>query len=452
MPSKILAVFQNKHFLSLSGNVIMSGLGMLNTAILYRSLSITDAGVWAYFGLVLTLIDSMRSGFITTAFIKFYSGAASKRADDIAGSTWFIGGCITGLLILLNVPFLFFEHQIHDPGYILLIQLFSVCFVCMLPWFIATCVVTAEQRFDKLLYIRLVNVGGFTIYIIVLILFKRMNVRWVAFAFIFSHFVTSIFCLVKGWSRINTFGKRTWVTIKELYHFGKYSLGTSLSANLWGFSDSFMLKTILGGPAGYAAVAIFNLGQNLMQAVEILLRSFAATALPSLAASFNKEEGNGVVYTMKKYIGIITFMLIPVILFGWLLADLPIYIIGGGKYLHSPAANVFRILLAFAIITPADRFFALTIDVINKPKVNFYKLLVMLATNIIFNYIGLLIFPNAYGVTVTTFAPILVGLIVGYYTLNNWRKFSFWNIYVVGWHETKLALVNAKQKFLSKGG
>lgn len=450
MPSKILAVFQNKHFLSLSGNVIMSGLGMLNTALLYRALSISDAGIWVYFISTLTLIDSVRSGFITTAFIKFYSGATIERSADIAGSAWFIGGCITGILVLINIPLLFVQHLIHDTGYVLLIQLFAICFVCMLPWFIASCVVTAEQRFDKLLYIRLVNVGGFTIYLILLLIFKRMNINWVAFVYIFSHFVTSIFCLVKGWARIDTIGKRTRATIMELYHFGKYSLGTSLSANLWGFSDSFMLKTILGGPAGYAAVAIFNLGQNLMQAVEILLRSFAATALPSLAAVLNKNDEDGVIYVMKKYIGIITYMLVPIILFGWLLADLPIYIIGGGKYLHSPAANVFRILLVFAIITPADRFFALTIDVINKPKINFYKLLVMLATNIIFNYIGLLIFPNAYGVTVTTFAPILVGLIVGYYTLNNWHKFSFWNIFIVGWNETKLALSGVKQKFLSK--
>jgi O-antigen/teichoic acid export membrane protein len=277
-----------------------------------------------------------------------------------------------------------------------------------------------------------------------------MTISWVVSAYVFSHFVTSVFCLIKGWSRINTFGRRTRSTILELYHFGKYSLGTSLSANLWGFSDSFMLKTILGGPIGYAAVAIFNLGQNLMQAVEILLRSFATTALPTLAAAFNTGEKDSVIYTMKKYIGLITLMLIPVMLFGWLLADLPIYIVGGGKYLHTPAANIFRILLAFSIIAPADRFFALTIDVINKPYINFYKLLAMLAANIIFNYLGLLIFPNAYGVTVSTFAPILVGMLVGYFVMNKWQAFSFWDIFAVGWREAKVAMVNAKQTFLAK--
>lgn len=450
MLTKILSVFRNKHFLSLIGNVIMSGMGMLTTAILYRALSISTAGIWVYFINTLGLIDSIRSGFITTAFIKFYSGTAPKRAEDVAGSTWFVGSCITGGLVLLNIPFLFFTHLIHDEGYVLLIQWFSLCFICMLPWFIASCVVTGEQRFDKLLLIRLINQGGFTLYVVLLFFLNKMTISWVLAVYIFAHFSTSVFCLIKGWSRINTFGKRTRGTIVELYNFGKYSLGTSLSANLWSFSDSFMLKTIIGGPAGYAACAIFNLGQSLMQAVEIILRSFAATAMPSISAALNSGEKDSVIYVMKKYVGMISIMLVPIIIFGWLLADLPIYIIGGGKYLHTPAANVFRIFLAFSLIYPADRFFALTIDVINKPKVNFYKLLVMLAANIIFNYLGLMLFHDVYGVTVSSFAPYLVGTIVGYYTLNKWRKFSFLDVYAVGWRETKLALSDIRGKLISR--
>src|ERR1700761_4493661 len=121
MLSKILSIFRNKHFLSLTGNVVMSGLGMLNTAILYRTLSMTDVGIWGYFGATLNLIDSIRSGFITTAFIKFYAGSGRERADDVAGSTWLVGGCITGLLVLINIPLLFFVNQVHDEGYKILI-------------------------------------------------------------------------------------------------------------------------------------------------------------------------------------------------------------------------------------------------------------------------------------------------------------------------------------------
>jgi len=447
MPSKVSAVIKNKHFLSLSGNVIMSGLGMLTVAIIYRYLPVSDTGTWVFFSTTIVLIDSIRSGFLTTAFIKFYAGASPERAEDVAGSTWFVGICITGLLVLINIPFYFFVKQFHDQDYILLIRLFSICFVCMLPWFIGSCVIMGEQRFDKLLYIRLVNQGGFLVYIILLIIFKKMSLSGVIFVYIFAHFVTSIFTLVKGWSRINTIGKRTKGTIAELYHFGKFSVGTSLSANLWGFSDVFIIKTMLND----SAVAIFNLGQNFMQAVEILLRSFAATAMPSLSTAFNSTEKDSVIYVMKKYVGMVTFMLIPIVILGLLLANIPIQIVGGGKWAGTvagiQAANTFRFFLVFALLYPADRFFALTLDVINKPKLNFYKLLVMLATNIIFDVLGIKLFGNIYGIAVTTVMPILVGVIIGYWALNKYNKFSFWDVYSVGYTESKALLIQTWQKF-----
>jgi hypothetical protein len=62
MPSKVTAVIKNKFFLSLSGNVIMSGLGMLTMAIIYRSLPINEAGIWVYFSATVVFIDTFRSG------------------------------------------------------------------------------------------------------------------------------------------------------------------------------------------------------------------------------------------------------------------------------------------------------------------------------------------------------------------------------------------------------
>lgn len=446
MPSKVTAIIKNKYFLSLSGNVIMSGLGMLTMAIIYRSLPISEAGVWVYFSATVVFIDTFRSGLLTTAFIKFYAGSSPERMAEIAGSAWFIGMCITGILVLVNIPFLFFINQIHDQDYVLLIKWFSPCFICMLPWFITTCVIQGEQRFDRLLYVRLVNQGGFTIYMVLLLLFKRMNLEWVIISYVFSHLITSIFALSSGWSRINTFGKRTKKGIKDLFDFGKFSVGTTLSANMFGFSDTQIIKMLLGDKA----LAIYNLGQTLMQAVEIILRSFAATAMPSLSKAFNLGDKDSVIYVMKKYVGMLTLLLIPIAVLGWLLANIPIYIIAGHTPSSAIAANVFRLFLTFALLYPADRFFALTLDVIHKPKVNFYKVLVMLATNITFDILGIKIFGNIYGIAITTVMPILVGVIIGYWALNKWHKFSFWNVYTVGWNESKTVLTAVRQKFRPK--
>jgi O-antigen/teichoic acid export membrane protein len=447
MLSKITTVIKNKYFLSLSGNVIMSGLGMLTMAIIYRSLPINDVGVWVLFQSTLLLVDTIRSGFLTTAFIKFYAGSTPERAAEVAGSAWIIGIIITSLLVIVTIPALFFLKYIHDEGYHLFFQWAGLCFIFMLPQFMATCVLQGEQRFDRMLYVRFFSQGGFFIFILTLIVIGRISLIGVLFSYLLSYFITSAYTLIMGWSRIDTITKRTRSGIMDLYHFGKFSIGTTLSANMFNFSDAFIINTMLGKPA----LAIYNLGQNLMQLVEILLRSFAATAMPSLSAAFNQDSPIGVIHIMKKYVGMLTVILIPIALCGWALADIPIYIIGGGKYLGTQAANVFRLFLAFSLLYPADRFFGLTLDVINKPIVNFYKVLVMLAINITFDVVGIYLFGNVYGAALSTAVWVIAGVAIGYWALNTkYHKFAFWSIYAVGWSETKVLLASTLQKFRPK--
>lgn len=442
----ILAKLKNKHFLSLAGNAVMSVLGMITVAILYRALSVSDIGVWVFFQSTLLLVDTFRSGFITTAFIKFYSGASAEKMDAVTGSTWYVGGLITACFIVLNIPALFIVDTVNNPGLLLFLQWFGVSYIATLPMFIATCVVQAEQRFDRLLIIRLVNQGLFIVLVFTLTLLDLVNLKMVVYSNLAAGAVASLFVILNGWAGLRKFSKRTKESIGELYHFGKYSVGTTLSANLFRTSDTFIINFMLGAPA----LAVYNLGQRLMELIEIPLRSFAATAMPGLAAAYNGNDRGQVVAVMKKYTGMITVALVPVAIGGILLADVAIYILGGAKYMQTEAANVFRLFLTFALLYPADRFLALTVDVINRPKVNFIKVLVMLAVNVAGNFIGIYIFGNVYGVALATLFPILIGVIVGYKVLNSYDRFPFFSIYSYGWQESKAVLHNMKAGFLKK--
>ncbi len=424
----------------------MAILSMITIAILCRVISIAAFGTWVFFQSTLLLIDTFRSGFLTTAFIKFYAGSSRERSDDVLGSTWFIAIVITLVISLLNFPALFFIHTIKDPGLHLFFQWFGISFWVMLPYFIGTCVVQAEQRFDRLLLLRLINQGVFIICILALIFTKRISLETVLYAYLASFAVPGIFLLINKWVRIHTFQKRTSATIKELYHFGKFSVGTTFSANLFRTSDSFIINFLLGP----AALAIYNIGQRLMEIVEIPLRSFAATGMPELAAAYNQDKRQEVIDIMKKYAGMLTMVLIPAGIIAVIFADLAIGIIGGGKYLGTEAANVFRLFMTFALLYPCDRFLALTIDVIHQPKINFIKVLVMLAANIIFDLLGVAVFKNIYGVALATVVPTIIGVAVGYWALNRYMPFKFTSIFSTGYKETLALIENGKKQFRLK--
>ena len=436
MFKKVLNIIRNKHFLSLAGNIIMSGLGLVTMMLIYRSLSLTQAGTWVFFLSNLLFVDTFRSGFLTTAFIKFFAGSSQERSAEVAGSAWFVGAIISGILAIVSICSYPFLHLIKDEGFRLFLQFSGLYYIISLPWFMATCVVQGEQKFDRLLYIRLCNQGSYIIFITALFLTGKASVVNVLTSYLISSGLTTIFVLIKGWSRIGSIKQRTRKGILEMYHFGKFSVGSSLSSNMFSFSDNQIINYMLGA----SALAIYNLGQTLMQLVEIPLRSFAATGMPELSAAYNQGNRELVIHTMKRYAGMLAVVLIPIVAVGVALADLPIYIIGGGKYLGTEAANVFRVFLSFAIIFPPDRFFALTLDVIHQPKINFYKVLAMVAVNIATDFLGIYITGNVYGIAFATVFPILTGTIIGYWALNKYSKFGYWSIFKTGFDEVMVFL------------
>ncbi len=433
---KLLAGLKNKHFLSLAGNGVMSVLGMVTIALLYRALPAEDTGKWVFFLSMLLLVDTFRSGFITTAFIKFSAGAGAKRAAEIAGATWYVAGSITAIMLLLNLIALLFAGLIINESIMLFLKWFGITYTATLPFYIASCVVQAEQRFDRLLYIRLINQGVFILLVILLIATGSTTLSHIVYAYLAAGAVTSLFTILTGWSRIRSFRSRTASAIRDMFHFGKYSVGTTLSANLFRTSDTFLITFMLGP----AALAVYNLGQRLMEIVEIPLRSFAATAMPELSAAYNQGNRQQVIYVMKKYAGMLTIALVPAVIIAVLGADLAIGIIGGSDYAGSAAANVLRIFMVFALLYPLDRFMALTLDVIHKPKVNFIKVVIMLVVNVVAGFTGIMLFGNVYGVALGNLAPTVIAIVIAYRVLSRFYPFSLRSVYAVGYAGVRLLL------------
>lgn len=436
MAVQLLQKLRNKHFLSLAGNGIMSVLGMLNMIILYRALPVAGIGMWVFFLSILLLVDTFRSGFLTTAFIKFYAGATPERKREVVGSAWFIGGAITLILALINIPTFLFSSWFKNPSVVLFVEWFGIIYIASLPHFMASCVVQAEQRFDQLLCIRFLSQGFFILFVMIMAFTKTATLQNIIYAYLAGAAFTSIFSILIGWSRIKTFRDRTPECISELFHFGKFSVGTTLSSNLFGTSNTMIINFMLGP----AALAVFNLGQRLMEIIEIPMRSFAATGMPELSAAFNEGNREKVIETMKRYTGLITVALLPVCVGAVILADVAIRIIGGPKYVDSEAANIMRLFMTFALLYPLDRFFALTLDVIHQPKINFIKVLVMLAASVIASVAGVYITGSIYGVAIAGIIPTLIGVGVGYWGLNRFQPFGILSVFTTGYAEAMVLI------------
>ncbi|MEA5258189.1 oligosaccharide flippase family protein [Arcicella aquatica] len=435
----IILKLKNKHFLSLLGNGSMSVLAMLTVSILLRNMEPGEIGYWFFFQSVFVLLDTFRVGFLQIAMIKFYTGAEKSRADTVLGSVWFLSLLITGTLVGVNIIAAFFLPYIDSIGIISIIKWFGITFLFTLPSAIASWISQSDERFDRLLLLRFITQGAFIIMVLLVIFFMKLSLDLLLVINALSSGIVSLYCIFKGWTRISTLSKRTRESIMELFHFGKYSVGTTISTNLLRSSDTFIIMSVLGA-AGPAAVTMYTVPMRLMEIIEIPLRSFLSTAMPSMSGAFNRGNKIEVVEIMQKYAGTLTLALFPVSVVAIIFADFAITLLGGKQYSGTNAVVVYRILMSFALFFPIDRFLGITLDIIHQPKINFYKVLVMLAINVTFDFIGIYVFGNIVGVGLATLFTFLSGVAFGYYWLRKYLDFTLFGFFKTGFIEIRMIL------------
>jgi O-antigen/teichoic acid export membrane protein len=425
----------NKHTLSLASNAIMPIVGMVTVAMLAHSLK-AELGNYVLFLMTFTLANFFRSGFLQTGMIKFYSGAAKERATTVVGSTWAIAILLTVILDTLSIAVHFIFKT--DPSVQIISKWFGIIFFCTLPSSIALWVLQAEERFDRVFILQLIGQGSIFLSVATLVIIGQAHFRNVVYAYCWSASFTSLFSIVVGWARIRSIASKTTACIKELIHFGKFSVATSISSYLLRASDTYIIGFMFPNSA---IVGVYYLPQRLMEVIEIPLRSFIATAYPAMAAAVQRNDKLYMTHVMKKYAGILTVLLIPVSIVAFIAADMVIKIIGGDTFVHSDAANVFRIFMSFAILLPVDRFFGITLDILNKPHINMIKVILMLTVNVIGDFVGIYLTHNLYGVALSSIFTFLTGIIYGYWVLKRNLHFKLRDIFKLGLSETRLLTV-----------
>lgn len=432
----------NKHFLSLAGNAVMAVISVLTIALLFRNLSPAEAGGYAFFQAVIVLMDSVRTGFLQTALIKFYTGVEEKRAKEVLGSIWYLGILVTALTFVVTIPSLIFLPHIKDIGMRLMIQWFSLSFTLTLPIVIAHWILQSEGKFGKILFIRLLNQGSFILFILLLLGIGHLTLQNAIWANLVSCFITCVVIFFRKWAFLYTVVNRTKSGIREIYTFGKFSLGTTVSSSLLRSSDTFIINFVLGP----AAVAIYSVAQRLMEIIEIPLRSFMATGISALSAASNKNDKVEVGNIMKRYAGTLIFLIVPIAFGAVLFADVLVVTLGGAKYAGTEAANVFRIFMLFGILFPIERFQGITLDMLHKPHLNLIKVSCMLLVNVVGDFAGLFLFGNVYGVALASIPTFLGGMVFGYHALRRSIDYKLSDVFRVGYRECRFRLTEQWNK------
>ena len=429
-------IVREDNFLSLLGNLTISFFGIAGFALLARTFQMDIFGEWVIFISAAAFVEMFRYGIINTAIVRYLSGADKDQRTKFIGSNGLIGMVATVLICLLLYICLFvFYDSIHTSGYELFFKWYPLLAVINLPMNTALVIMQADLKFGKILLIRSIESVGFFLVVAVNYFFLHMTLMQLVISFLFIDAVASGVCVIMGWDGLKYIPKATKHTIKVLLNFSKYTTFTLIGTNLLRSADTFIISF---SPLGTAAVALYSIPMKLTELQQIPLRSFAATAFPKLSrASMQKNvaEVKAIFYT---YSGAMTYLFIGISLVTFVLADLFILILGGKQYLGTDpvtgfnAATIMRIFSVYGLLLPIDRMTGIGLDSINKPNINFLKVLYMVVANVIGDIIAIFIFKSLSLVAVASIFFTIIGIWVGFFYMDKELSLNYRHIFTNG--------------------
>ena len=436
MKGTVKKIIREDNFLSLAGNLSISAFGFAGFALLARSFPTEQFGQYVLFVSSGTFIEMFRFGITNTAIIRYLSGANTSNRLKYMGSNGLIGLIATIFIaVVLAICGFLFAGPIKHAGYELFFNWYPLLAFLTLPFNTALVILQADQKWGKILLLRIINSGGFFLVLAVNFFFLKMSLLQLILAMLGVNALASLTCMILRWDGLRYIPKATKETNKTLLDFGKYTTFTLIGTNLLRSADTLIISI---SPLGPAAVALYSIPLKLTEFQMIPLRSFAATAFPKMSKASMQGQIEELKSIFYNYSGAITYLFIFMSLVSFVFADYFVLILGGHQYMGTDpitgfnTANIVRVFSLYGLLLPVDRMTGVGLDSINRPDKNMIKVAFMVIANVIGDLIAVFIFKSLLAVAVASVIFTIIGVFIGFYFLDRELHLSHTKIFSSG--------------------
>lgn len=442
---------QSQNFYSLAGNISFAAFSLLTFLLMVRLLDKETYGQWVIYITAASILDMFRMGLTGTGAIRLISTTTKKEQKQYIAASYQLGIATTTIIVLLFYPIYYsFQGDFSSNYYLLVLLYYPLLSISNLPYFQSYTISQGLLNFKRVMFLRSMN-GLLTFIFAAIYLFSfQISIEGIIISNIIANLTGSIISMALKWDYWQLLGRYHKSSLKEILQFGKYSSASFIGSNLLRSSDTIILS--LSATMGPAAIAIYAIPLKFVELVEIPLRSFTATALPKLSNALNvsKEKFNNL---LGSYISATSLLFFPIIFALLFFSSFFLQLIGGTEYAEDLELqhNILFIIVFYIFLLPFDRYSGVALFALEKPKINFIKICIMLAANIVLDILAVFVFESLEIVALATVLFTLIGLVVGWYYIFDLTKFKRSSISSFYGYSLRLISFNIKTVYNGNG-
>ncbi len=351
--------------------------------IILRILDKATAGEWVLFATITAFIEVGRTGLLQNGMVTFLNISDRSEYPKISTASLLLN---FGLSLLIVAALLLFSGSIGSlfPGakqLPQLLQIYAATTFILSALYQFNFIQQANLDFKGLFWSSFVKNGILFFYVLYLFL-SHSGIQLIELARcqIIAALPAALVAFFFARKYLDFSKTIDWGWVRKLFHYGKFTFGTNISTMAYKSVD----KTVLGRLL-LDSVSTYDLALRVNNLAEVPTTTLATILFPQ-SARRNHEEGPAAAkYLYEKSVGVLLGLILPLIVFILVFADLIVHVIGGAKYADS--APILRLTIFYGFFMAFAIQFGTVLDSIGKPKTNFLITTLGACVNLTCNYI-----------------------------------------------------------------
>lgn len=328
--------------LSYGQTVLSTLISLVYTPVMLRLLGQSEYGLYTLVSGFISNLSLMSFG-LGSAYVRYYSRYEASDGEDgvakingmfmiiflvIAAASLVVGG-----ILVANVHNIFAAKL--TPAEVetarVLMALLVINIAVSFPCSVFTSYITAKERFFFQRMISMIRTVLNPIVMLPLLLMGMGSVALVIVTLVLS-VVTDVSSIYYSFKKLNmrfTFGKFDFALLREMGGFSFFIFLNMIIDQINWTVDT----TLLGIISGTAATAVYGVGSQLHRYYMTLSTSISGVFVPQINRIVARGEGDGALTRLFTRVGRIQFMLLMLVLTGFIFVGSPfIEAWGGGEY------------------------------------------------------------------------------------------------------------------------